>query len=165
MKNDLAGKYMLKNDIDLSSTTHTPIGDHNAAFTGKFDGMFHEVKNMTLSAGTAADHAGLFGNINGAVVMNVGIKNANLSSLDYGGAVVGKAENSHIFNVYNESTSMIGSTGSSATNAGGLFRFDLAAAARCPRVFSELLFHPRRRLSEVLPQQFDLGCCQKPRRF
>ena len=120
MKNDLAGKYMLKNDIDLSSTTHTPIGDHNAAFTGKFDGMFHEVKNMTLGAGTAADHAGLFGNINGAVVMNVGIKNANLSSLEYGGAVVGKAENSHIFNVYNESTSMIGSTGSSATNAGGV---------------------------------------------
>ena len=120
MKNDLAGKYMLKNDIDLSSTTHTPIGDHNAAFTGKFDGMFHEVKNMTLGAGTAADHVGLFGNINGAVVMNVGIKNANLSSLDYGGAVVGKAENSHIFNVYNESTSMIGSTGSSATNAGGV---------------------------------------------
>ena len=120
MKNDLAGKYMLKNDIDLSSTAHTPIGDHNAAFTGTFDGMFHEVKNMTLGAGTAADYAGLFGNINGAVVMNVGIKNANLSSLNYGGAVVGKAENSHIFNVYNESTSMIGSTGSSATNAGGV---------------------------------------------
>ena len=120
MKNDLAGKYMLKNDIDLLATAHTPIGKGATPFTGKFDGMFHEVKNMTLGAGTAADHAGLFGNINGAVVMNVGIKNANLSSLDYGGAVVGKAENSHIFNVYNESTSMIGSTGSSATNAGGV---------------------------------------------
>ena len=120
MKNDLAGKYMLKNDIDLSSTAHTPIGDHNAAFTGTFDGMFHEVKNMTLGAGTAADYAGLFGNINGAVVMNVGIKNANLSALNCGGAVVGKAENSHIFNVYNESASMIGSTGSNATKAGGV---------------------------------------------
>ncbi|MEX5285432.1 YDG domain-containing protein [Selenomonas sputigena] len=120
MKNDLAGNYMLKNDIDLSATAHTPIGNGATPFTGKFDGMFHEVKNMTLGAGTAADHAGLFGNINGAVIMNVGIKNANLSSLNYGGAVVGKAENSHIFNVYNESTSMIGSTGSSAAKAGGV---------------------------------------------
>ena len=121
MKNNPAGKYMLKNDIDLSSTTHTPIGDHNATFTGKFDGMFHEVKNMTLGAGTATDYAGLFGNVSDATIMNVGIKNATLSALNYGGAVVGKAENnSHIFNVYNESASMIGSTTANATDAGGI---------------------------------------------
>ena len=120
MKNDLAGNYMLKGDIDLAATTHAPIGNGTTAFTGKFDGMFHEVKNMTLGAGTATDYAGLFGNVNGATIMNVGIKNANLSALNYGGAVVGKAENSHIFNVYNESASMIGSTGSNATKAGGV---------------------------------------------
>lgn len=121
MKNDLAGKYMLKNDIDLSSTTHTAVGTNAAPFTGKFDGMFHEVKNMNPGAGTATDYAGLFGNVSGATIMNVGIKDANLSALNYGGAVVGKAENnSHIFNVYNESASMIGSTSSNATNAGGI---------------------------------------------
>ena len=125
MKNDLAGNYMLKSDIDFAATTphtpHTPIGNGTTAFTGKFDGMFHEVKNMTLGAGTSTDYAGLFGNVSGATIMNVGIKNANLSALNYGGAVVGKAENnSHIFNVYNESVSMIGSTSSNATNAGGI---------------------------------------------
>ena len=121
MKNNLAGKYMLKNDIDLSSTTHTAVGTNAAPFTGKFDGMFHEVKNMNPGAGTSTDYAGLFGNVKGATIMNVGIKDANLSALNYGGAVVGKAENnSHIFNVYNESASMIGSTSSNATNAGGV---------------------------------------------
>ena len=125
MKNDLAGNYMLKSDIDFAATTphtpHTPIGNGTTAFTGKFDGMFHEVKNMTLGAGTSTDYAGLFGNVSGATIMNVGIKDANLSALNYGGAVVGKAENnSHIFNVYNESASMIGSTSSNATNAGGI---------------------------------------------
>ena len=121
MKNNLAGKYMLKNDIDLSSTTHTAVGTNAAPFTGKFDGMFREVKNMNPGAGTSTDYAGLFGNVNGATIMNVGIKDANLSALNYGGAVVGKAENnSHIFNVYNESASMIGSTESNATNAGGI---------------------------------------------
>ncbi len=121
MKNNLVGKYMLKNDIDLSSTTHTAVGTNAAPFTGKFDGMFHEVKNMNPGAGTATDYAGLFGNVSGATIMNVGIKNANLSALNYGGAVVGKAENSsHIFNVYNESASMIGSTTANATDAGGI---------------------------------------------
>ena len=121
MKNDLAGNYMLKGDIDLATTTHAPIGNGTTAFTGKFDGMFHEVKNMNPGAGTSTDYAGLFGNVNGATIMNVGIKDANLSALNYGGAVVGKAENnSHIFNVYNESASMIGSTGSNATKAGGV---------------------------------------------
>ena len=123
MKNDLTGNYMLKSNINLAATTphHTPIGNGTTPFTGKFDGMFKEVENMPLGAGTATDYAGLFGNVSGATIMNVGIKNANLSALNYGGAVVGKAENSsHIFNVYNESASMIGSTTANATDAGGI---------------------------------------------
>ena len=103
---NLAGNYMLRSDIDFAGATHTPIGTNAAKFTGKFDGMFHEIKNMTVASGDATDYAGLFGNTSGAEIANVGIRDANLSTLDYGGAVVGKAESgTHIFNVYNEVTS------------------------------------------------------------
>ena len=103
---NLAGNYMLRSDIDFAGATHTPIGTNTAKFTGKFDGMFHEIKNMTVASGDATDYAGLFGNTSGAEIANVGIRDANLSTLDYGGAVVGKAESgTHIFNVYNEVTS------------------------------------------------------------
>ncbi|UZE44661.1 filamentous hemagglutinin N-terminal domain-containing protein [Selenomonas sputigena] len=122
----LAGRYMLRNDIDFGGAAHTSIGTNTDPFTGKFDGMFHEIKNMTVASGDATDYAGLFGNASGAEIANVGIRDANLSTLDYGGAVVGKAENStHIFNVYNEvssatpaATKEIG--GASPHEAGGL---------------------------------------------
>ncbi|WP_314762626.1 YDG domain-containing protein [uncultured Selenomonas sp.] len=115
----LAGNYMLRKDIDFADAAHTAIGTNAHPFTGKFDGMFHEIKNMTLLPGTSTDYAGLFGNTSKAEIMNVGIRDANLSDLDYGGAVVGKAgKGTHIFNVYNEvtgpapaATKTIGSTG------------------------------------------------------
>ena len=123
----LAKNYMLRNDIDYADATHASIGTNAAPFTGKFDGMFHEIKNMTVAAGTATDYAGLFGNTKDAEIANVGIRDANLSALDYGGAVVGKAgEGTHIFNVYNEvtgnapaATKTIGSS-SSTHEAGGI---------------------------------------------
>ena len=99
----LDGNYMLRKDIDFANTAHTSIGTNADPFTGKFDGMFHEIKNMTVASGNATDYAGLFGNTSKAEIMNVGIRDANLSDLDYGGAVVGKAgKGTHIFNVYNE---------------------------------------------------------------
>ena len=108
----LAGNYMLRKDIDFANAAHTSIGTNAHPFTGKFDGMFHEIKNMTLSAGTESspgvgeDYSGLFGNTSGAEIANVGIRDANLSNVDYGGAIVGKADNgTHIFNVYNEVSS------------------------------------------------------------
>ena len=115
----LAGNYMLRKDIDFANTAHTSIGTNAKPFTGKFDGMFHEIKNMTVASGNATDYAGLFGNTSGAEIANVGIRDANLSTLDYGGAVVGRAgKGTHIFNVYNEvtgpapaATKTIGSTG------------------------------------------------------
>ena len=122
----LAGRYMLRNNIDFGGVAHTSIGTNADPFTGKFDGMFHEIKNMTVASGDATDYAGLFGNASGAEIANVGIRDANLSTLDYGGAVVGKAENStRIFNVYNEvssatpaATKEIG--GASPHEAGGI---------------------------------------------
>ena len=97
--------YMLRSDITMTGT-HAPIGTDAAPFTGKFDGMFHEIKDMTLPTGDATNYSGLFGNTRGAEIANVGIRDANLSSLDYGGAVIGKAgKGTHVFNVYNEVTS------------------------------------------------------------
>ena len=104
----LGKNYMLRNDIDYANATHASIGTNAAPFTGKFDGMFHEIKNMTVAAGTATDYAGLFGNTEGAEIMNVGIRDANLSTVDYGGAVVGKAgKGTHISAVYNEVTDTV----------------------------------------------------------
>lgn len=108
--------YMLRSDITLTGT-HTPYGTSADPFKGRFDGMFHEITGLTLGAGTATEYVGLFGTTDGATIMNVGLKNANLSSVDYGGGLVGHAKGKTVISaVYNESTAGIGHAG----YAGGL---------------------------------------------
>ena len=108
--------YMLRSDITLTGT-HTPYGTSTDPFKGRFDGMFHEITGLTLGAGTATEYVGLFGTTDGATIMNVGLKNANLSSVDYGGGLVGHAKGKTVISaVYNESTAGIGHAG----YAGGL---------------------------------------------
>ena len=108
--------YMLRSDITLTGT-HTPYGTSADPFKGRFDGMFHEISGLTLGAGTSTEYTGLFGTTDGATIMNVGLKNANLSSVQYGGGLVGHAKGHTVISaVYNES-----STGMGAGNyAGGL---------------------------------------------
>ena len=84
---------LLMNDIDLSGPDWTPIGNVTAyptvTFKGTFDGNNHIISNLTASddaAGYAA--AGLFGSILGTV-KNVTLKDVNIRSTHYAGAVVG----------------------------------------------------------------------------
>ena len=88
-----AGKTIkLMNDIDLSGSYWTPVGNVNdyptVTFKGTFDGQNHVISNLTASdkaAGYAA--AGLFGSILGTV-KNVTLKDVNIRSTHYAGAVV-----------------------------------------------------------------------------
>jgi len=67
--------------------------------------------------GTSPEYVGLFGTTDGATIMNVGLKNADLSHVQYGGGLVGHAKrNTVISAVYNESTTSIGA----GSHAGGL---------------------------------------------
>ncbi len=53
----------------------TPIGEDGAAFTAIFDGNGHTISNLYINNVTATEttHAGLFGNIGGGTVRNVGV--------------------------------------------------------------------------------------------
>ena len=116
--NDEDANYMLRKDITLpTGTPHTPIGTEAAPFKGRFDGMFHEISGLTLGAGTSTEYTGLFGTTNGATIMNVGLKNADLSSVQYGGGLVGHAKGDTVISaVYNESATSSGAS----SYAGGL---------------------------------------------
>ena len=77
VRDNLGGKYILMNDIDLSSFANwDPIGDDSAAFTGIFDGNGHVVKN--LKRDTTSDYAGLFCMLKNANIINLGIENINI---------------------------------------------------------------------------------------
>ena len=116
---DTTGKYMLSQDIDASGTTYTsaPI----SSFTGKLDGMFHEVKNLNVST---SGSSGLFGTTTGARIENLGLVDATIynsaSKSTYAGGIVGNATNTELVNVYNETRSSISAKVQGGKFTGGL---------------------------------------------
>ncbi|MBE6727237.1 MAG: hypothetical protein E7562_01160 [Ruminococcaceae bacterium] len=141
----LDGKYILANDIDLSSYENwTPIGDINntydktktpafSVFSGTFDGNGYTIKNLTINytTGTATGQVflGLFSATRGATVKNIVFDNANVSvtntkNQNFIGVVAGSAETlentpSHYSNIYiTNSTVAVIKNISSASGAG-----------------------------------------------
>lgn len=81
----LDGKYILMNNIDLSSIKEfTPIGHHEGftypkEFTGIFDGNYYTISNLNLkSSKELQGDIGLFAEIEAGIVRNLNIKNANV---------------------------------------------------------------------------------------
>ena len=88
IRNNLSGKYILMNDIDLSSYSNwDPIGDvtSNTGFTGTLDGNGYVVKNLTINRPTE-DGVGLFEIIGDGMTLGVGqIKNLGLENANVKG--------------------------------------------------------------------------------
>lgn len=80
IRNDLDGKYILMNDLDMSQDTDlydvgngwVPID----GFSGIFDGNGHYIKNMMIYGEVA--YAGLFQHINGAEIKNLGMVDVDI---------------------------------------------------------------------------------------
>jgi len=98
MGDDLAGDYILGNDIDLTGLTWEAISWRldgvDTSFTGTFDGDFHVIKNFTGIDDDLNDNlfknASLFGVLGvGGVVKNVGMTDVNVTAEDYVAALVG----------------------------------------------------------------------------
>ena len=75
--NNLSGKYILMNDIDMSSFGNwEPIG----LFSGELNGNGYVVKNLTVNI-SGLDYAAFFEGIaTGAVVQNFGLENVDISA-------------------------------------------------------------------------------------
>ena len=83
---------LLTNDINLNGQPWTPIGNVNdyptISFWGTFDGQNHTISNLTASDNVKTyAAAGLFGSLMGTV-KNVTLKNVDIRSTHYAGAVV-----------------------------------------------------------------------------
>ncbi len=126
IRNNLSGKYILMNDIDLSSIINwQPIGDGSNAFTGELNGNGHVIKNLRIDNSTL-NTVGLLGSISGATISNLGIENANIYS-NYNdrlrttiGILAGMTLNSEVSNCYISGRINSVKTGSDDDVVGGL---------------------------------------------
>ena len=99
LKDNLSGKYILMNDIDLSGYNWTAIGTKTNPFSGELNGNGHVIKNLQVDD-AAGNGIGLFGVIDGANVSNVGLENADINVQNAVGTLAGAAEASIITNCY-----------------------------------------------------------------
>lgn len=110
IRNDLDGKYVLMNDIDLSSfASWEPIGDSNNPFTGVLNGNGYSINNLTIkieskSADKISNTAiGIFGIVKDATIANLNVSKVDIS-IDYPeslfsvGTISGTIYNSNVIN-------------------------------------------------------------------
>ncbi len=113
VRENLDAKYILMNDIDLSSVDNwQSIGDEKAPFTGVFNGNGYAIKNLTVSVEPDAvndfdidnDNLGLFGYAKDAIIANVNVADMDISvDFPYSdgytfGGIAGMCEASWILN-------------------------------------------------------------------
>lgn len=111
---DAGGIYVQTADIDLAGESGA-IG-YDGVFTGCYNGGNHEIRNMVKNGGYYS-HGGLFSQMEGAVVKNLRIVDANVTGGNGTGALAGYADKSTIENVRVEGGSV---KGSGNNNIGGL---------------------------------------------
>jgi len=73
--------YKLGNDINLTAYSNwTPIGKYQYEFIGTFDGAGHIISNLRINTTSSEGSSyGLFGEISGGTVKNVGLSGVNIS--------------------------------------------------------------------------------------
>ncbi len=108
IRNDLSGKYILMNNIDLSSYENwNPIGSEDNPFTGELDGNGYVIKNFNLNdeyVDGNIRYVGLFGKISNATVKAVLMEDISVNLIGDSdsktvyafGAAAGSASNSTI---------------------------------------------------------------------
>ena len=107
---DTKGKtFRLRNAIDLSNKLWIPIGTEEFPFEGTFEGGGYSVYNMTvdgtavvLSGVTGLKLGGLFGVVKNSKIANLGVISPIVKNVNNAAAVVSKANNTLIQNVYTE---------------------------------------------------------------
>lgn len=132
IRNNISGKYILMNDIDLTSfSPWTPIGTSVAGFSGELNGNGFKITNLNMdqsvsnAAGYTPTNYGFFGEVHSGTFKNLSISNYKLSVTDSVSAagLIGYVNSTPTTNptgkpVVIENVKMSGDTVHGGTNAG-----------------------------------------------
>ncbi len=89
MKDNLSGKYILMNDIDLSGYNWEAVGvDDVNPFTGELNGNGYVISNLKINK-PIEDYQGLFGVVMGGTLKNIALENVDVTGVGYVGALAG----------------------------------------------------------------------------
>ena len=96
-----------------SGSGFSPIGN-GSYFTGTYDGLGHTITGLFISRGSS-DYIGMFGQMQGATIKNLGLLNARITGRQYTGGIVGYNFKASVVNC-----SITGSVTGNSDYVGGL---------------------------------------------
>lgn len=100
--------YTLKNDIDMTSKTFTPIGSETYPFKGTFDGNNKVVENVKI-ASSNTNNIGFFGYTEGAIIKKLGLIDCDIEGKTNVGGLIGLMDDgSQVENCFVENGSVTG---------------------------------------------------------
>jgi Divergent InlB B-repeat domain/The GLUG motif len=114
LRNDLAGYYMLMNDLDANTPGYAemasdtanqgkgwqPIGTYDEQFTGTFNGQGHQIRDLFIDR-TGEDTIGLFGRVGqGGIIEDVGVVHASVTATAGVGGLAGFNEGGMVTDCY-----------------------------------------------------------------
>ncbi len=116
VNDDLAGHYILMNDIDASETAKwdsgrgfVPIGNYTAPFMGIFDGNNKKITGLTIKRHDGS--VGLFGKAyTGSTIKNLGLEDFTIAGNECCGGLVGSQDGGSISNCYSSGSVSGGSS-------------------------------------------------------
>ena len=99
MRNNLSGKYILMDNIDLSGYDWEPVGRTGPTsgtyyFTGELNGNGYVIENLTIKGGET--YRGLFAGVTDATIKNVALENVDISGDSSTGGLVSSSYGSTI---------------------------------------------------------------------
>jgi len=99
MRNNVNGKYILMEDIDLSGYSWETVGNIANPFAGELNGNGHKISNLFMNRATY-DYTGLIGRMEGGKVVNLGLEDVDITGKMWVGGIAGYSYNSTIKNCY-----------------------------------------------------------------
>ena len=114
MNDTLNANYMLNGDINMSGVNDfTPIGNGTSMFSGRFDGLNYQIKNLTINSDVQS--VGLFGTSSGVIenvkLVDSNVTGTNSSGVTFIGGIVGENHIGTVRNVSFTGTANVKATG------------------------------------------------------
>ncbi len=100
---DLSAEYVLTNDIDLTDFDFQPIGTSDNPFTGTLIGNGYSINNLILDRGSE-NNVGLFRFLDGAKILDLGIKNVDIVGRTTVGTVAGEVKDAILYKIATSGT-------------------------------------------------------------
>ena len=88
MQDNLSGKYILMNNIDLEGYDWTPVGTAANPFLGEFNGNGYVISNLKIIK-PDENNLGVFGYTGTSSISNLGLENIEINGKDHCGSLVG----------------------------------------------------------------------------